>query len=150
MDTARQKNALAAKEAADRAAALAALKVVAAPPAPVQAAPAPAPKQVIALTEAPKLEDVPQLPASQAPAAQVPAPQVVAILPPAAKQNEADDRAKAEERALALGREAVLAKVAADRALAAKQAEERAWAAQQAANRESMRALANSLRGLRH
>jgi hypothetical protein len=52
--------------------------------------------------------------------------------------------------ALARGREAVLAKVAADRALAAKEAEERAWAAQQAVNRDRMRALANSLRGLRY
>ena len=136
------KNVLAAKEAADRAAALAALKAPAAPPAPVLelANPAPAQKEVAAITQpTPKQEDA---------APQVPAPQIMAVLPPAAKQKEADDRARAEERELARGREAVLAKVAADRALAAKQAEERAWETKQAANRESMRALANSLRGL--
>ena len=36
------------------------------------------------------------------------------------------------------------------RLLAAKEAEERAWAEQQAVNRDRMRALANSLRGLRY
>jgi nucleotide-binding universal stress UspA family protein len=39
----------------------------------------------------------------------------MAVLPPPAKQKEAEDRARAEELALARGREAVLAKVAADR-----------------------------------
>ena len=150
-EAARRKSALAAKEAADRAASIAASNVVAAPPAPVQevAAPGPTPKEVTASIEPPKQVEAP-VPAPQIPAAQVPAPQIMAILPPPDRQKEADDRAKAEELALARGREAVLAKVAADRALAAKQAEERAWAAQQAANREAMRALANSLRGLRN
>ena len=150
-EAARERNRLAAKEAADRAAALAASNVVTAPPAPVQelAAPAPAPKEVTASIEPPKQVEAP-VPSPQLPAAQAPAPQILAVLPPADKQKEAEERAKAEELALARGREAVLAKVAADRALAAKEAEERAWAAQQAANREARRALANSLRGLRY
>ena len=146
-EVARQKNVLAAKDAADRAASL---NVAAPAPTPVQelAAPAPAPKEVAVIAETPKAEAAFPLPAPQPPAAQVPAPQIMAVLPPPAKQKEEEDRAKAEELALARGREAVLAKVAADRALAAKQAEERAWAAQQEANRENMRLLANSLRGV--
>jgi type II secretory pathway predicted ATPase ExeA len=150
-EAARERNRLAAKEVADRAAALAALNVVTAPPAPVQelAAPAPAPKEVTASIEPPKRVEAP-VPSPQIPAAQAPAPQIMAVLPPTDKQKEAEERAKAEELALARGREAVLAKVAADRALAAKEAEERAWAVQQATNREAMRALANSLRGLRN
>jgi type II secretory pathway predicted ATPase ExeA len=126
-----------AKDSAERAA-LAPLKETASPPAAFQelAYPAPAPKEVAALTEELKQEESPQAAAAQ----------VLAVLPPAAKQKETDDRAKAEEMALARAREAVLAKVAADRAQAAKQAEERAWAARQAA----MRVLSNSLLGIRN
>src|SRR6266567_1429939 len=145
-EAAREKNRLAAKEAADRAAALAASNMVTAPPAPVQelAAPAPVPKEVTASREPAKPVEAP-VPAPQIPAAQAPTPQIMAVLPPIDKQKEAEDRAKAEELALARGREAVLAKVAADRALAAKKAED----ARQAANRESMHGFANSFRGLR-
>ena len=145
-EAAREKNRLAAKEAADRAAALAASNMVTAPPAPVQelAAPAPVPKEVTASREPAKPVEAP-VPAPQIPAAQASTPQIMAVLPPPDKQKEAEDRAKAEELALARGREAVLAKVAADRALAAKKAED----ARQAANRESMHGFANSFRGLR-
>ena len=109
------KNALAAKEAALRLQGPRSTRALQG-----LADPAPAPKEVASITQTPKQEEV----------APAPAPQVFAVLPPPAKQKEDADRAKAEEIALAKAREAVLAKVAADRALAAKQAEERAWAAQ--------------------
>ena len=117
-----------------------ALKGAAAPPASLQelANPTPAQKEVATITQAPKQEEAPQ----------APAPQLLAVLPPAGNQKEEDDRAWAEEIALAKARQAVLAKLAADRALAAKEEEERQWAARQAANREGRRILSNSLRGI--
>ncbi|HYK78841.1 MAG TPA: hypothetical protein VEU95_04395 [Micropepsaceae bacterium] len=148
-EAASERNRLRAKEAADRAAASAASNVATAPPAPAQELAAPAPKEVTASIEPPKRVEAP-VPSPQLPAAEASAPQIMVVLPPTDKQKEAEERAKAEELALARGREAVLAKVAADRALAAKEAEERAWAEQQAVNRDRMRALANSLRGLRY
>lgn len=134
------KNAQAIKEETDHAAASVALKGAAAPPASLQelANPTPAQKEIATITQAPKQEEAPQ----------APAPQLLAVLPPAGIQREEDDRAMAEEIALAKAREAVLAKVAADRALAAKQAEQRSWAAQRAAARENMRVLSNSMRGV--
>jgi hypothetical protein len=148
-EAASERNRLRAKEAADRAVASAASNVPTAPPAPVQELAAPAPQEVTASIEPPKRVEAP-VPSPQIPAAEASAPQIMVVSPPTDKQKEAEERAKAEELALARGREAVLAKVAADRALAAKEAEERAWAAQQAVNRDRMRALANSLRGLRY
>ena len=130
---------------------MAASKAVAAPPVPVQelTAPTPVPKEATASIEPPKRVEAP-VPAPQIPAAQASTPQIMAVLPPTDRQKEAEERAKAEELALARGREAVLAKFAADRVLAEKEAEENASAAQQAHNRENMRAFSNSLRGLRY
>ena len=139
-ETAYLKNAQTIKEETVPAVASVASKGTAAPPASLQelANPTPAQTEVATITQAPKQEEPPQ----------APAPQLLAVLPPAGKQKEEDDRAWAEEIAQAKARQAVLAKLAADRALAAKQAEEREWAARQAANRDAMRVLSNSLRGV--